>query len=565
MSFEGEMGELELLPKLVELWKQRFTGALRFENDGVIKIVYFKEGNVLSASTNDRSDSVDEILVRGGKITKEHLRQALGKRKDNETLGDALLGLGFITRKELLWGRRVQLVGILRSILGWTAGNYALVEDYLPKREEGTLFYLPHILLELIVTETDRSRISSELQTGEAILTRGDSFEAVYPNLGLNEEADAIVALIDGQRKAADVAGASATDALSVLKLLHALALLGVIRIDKAPVIPEVPPVADTVSVPEVESASGLAQETAEEETAYDLGVSPQLEIDEELLQGSGEDAIEEEVGTELADGLVQSSAVEETAYDSEDEEVTRSEVIRQHRRTLGRQRLAWVAVILLAVVGVVLTGWSYRSRQQEEEVTAVAAADIPGATPVGIVPGGFSTMTSTSGQPADAGSQADVTIVPEPDAEDVAAADSEVTAPPGASTRVQDAGTKARDAPVTRAEEPPPVARIEWSSPLRARYDAMAREFRAASNPDDYTVQFSLVCQTESVTNALEAGGSAVWFVPIQFRGAPCFRLFWGRHATLEAAQGAVGAIPASLRAGSVPTILRVGDTVER
>ncbi len=147
MNLEGAIGEIDLVQRLVDLGREKFTGAIRFEQEGIIKIVYFKDGDVLSASTNDRADAVDEILLRAGKVSKEHVKQALANRKENETLGDALLNLGFITRKELTWGRRVQVIGILRSVRAWTEGSYAIVSDYLPKREEGTLFPLSQILI----------------------------------------------------------------------------------------------------------------------------------------------------------------------------------------------------------------------------------------------------------------------------------------------------------------------------------------------------------------------------------------------------------------------------------
>jgi septal ring-binding cell division protein DamX len=231
---EGEISEINLIERLVELWREQFTGAIRFENDGIIKIIYFKSGDILSASTNDRSDSIDEILMRAGKVSREHVKQALAKRKESETLGDALLNLGFITRKELTWARRVQVVGVIRSIAAWTQGSFTIVADYLPKRDEGTLFALPQVLVELIVTEQDRARFERALDGGEAVFQKTGDFEEVWRKLGLNEDAEAIAVEIDGQKSATAVATASGRDTFNVYKLLHALATLGVLsRADK--------------------------------------------------------------------------------------------------------------------------------------------------------------------------------------------------------------------------------------------------------------------------------------------------------------------------------------------
>ncbi len=226
---EGEIGQIELIERLVELWREQFTGAIRFENDGIIKIIYFKGGDILSASTNDRSDSIDEILMRAGKVSREHVKQALAKRKESETLGDALLNLGFITRKELTWARRVQVVGVIRSIAAWTEGSFTIVADYLPKRDEGTLFPLPQVLVELIVTEQDRARFEQALDGGDAVFTKAGDFDDVWRRLGLNEDAEAIAVEIDGTKTAAEVAAASNRDTFNVYKLLHALSTLRIL------------------------------------------------------------------------------------------------------------------------------------------------------------------------------------------------------------------------------------------------------------------------------------------------------------------------------------------------
>ena len=230
MNLEGDISEIQLVERLVDLWREQFTGAIRFENDGIIKIIYFKGGDVLSASTNDRADSIDEILMRAGKVSREHVKQALAKRKENETLGDALLNLGFITRKELTWARRVQVVGVIRSIAAWPTGTFTIVADYLPKRDEGTLFPLPQVLVELVVTEADRQRFERAMDGGAAVFARSADFDDVFRRLGLNEEADTIVAQIDGFNTAAEIALASGKDTFNVYKLLDALALLRILQ-----------------------------------------------------------------------------------------------------------------------------------------------------------------------------------------------------------------------------------------------------------------------------------------------------------------------------------------------
>ncbi len=241
MKLEGEIGEINVIEHLVGMGRERFTGAVRFENDGIIKIIYFKTGDVLSASTNDRADSVDEILLRAGKVTREHIKQALAKRKENETLGDALLNLGFITRKELTWARRAQAIGVIRSIDAWTAGQFTVVADYLPKREEGTIFPLPQIIIELTVTDQDRQKYERELSGGEAVFAKLPGFEDSFRSLGLNEDAEAIALQIDGKRSAAEIASASGKDTFNVYKLLHALSVLSLLqREDKPKVLPEI-------------------------------------------------------------------------------------------------------------------------------------------------------------------------------------------------------------------------------------------------------------------------------------------------------------------------------------
>ncbi len=536
MQLEGQIRDIDIVDRMVELWQAKFTGAFRFEQDGVIKILYFKGGDVLSASTNDRVDSVDEILLRGGKVSREHIKQALAKRKENETLGDALLNLGFITRKELTWARRVQVIGILRSISTWQDGQYTGVADYLPKREEGTLFPLPQVILELIVTESDRARFEQAMDGGAAVFAKTEGFDDGYRRLGLNEDADAIVAEIDGTRSAADVAAVSGAEAFNVYKLLEALRALGLVtRIERTHGAPE-------LSFDDFESAG-----VSDANDAWSPTVETPVPADVPLAVPAAE--------PEPAWGFDEAQI--ETARRASEPKPELSPPPPAAPKPKRRSRWgAIIAVLLVAVLGFAgWYGWTWWQAQQSRAVvpTAVKTASRrpplrpkPAPAPA-VVP---AVTTGTVAKPTATG-----TVASQP-AKTPALPKTTSAAPPA--TRLERSSTGA--ATITNnAPGSAPAARpaAPANDALRAKYDAMAQQ--AAADPvGAYTVQFELVCETASITKAMEGGRSAVWWLPISYRGRPCYRVFWGRFATRQEAAKAAAEIPPALH-GSTPVVVKI------
>ena len=428
MSYEGNVADLDLVGRLVDLSREHFTGAMRFENDGIIKIIYFKDGDILSASTNDRTDSIDEMLLRSGKITREHLKQALGNRKESETLGDALLNLGFITRKELTWARRVQVLGIIRSILGWSAGNYTVVSDYLPKREEGTIFPLPQIVIELIVTEPDRARFERLLDSGNATFAREADFEGRFRQFGLNQDAEEIAAQIDGAKSAAEVAAITGKDAFNVYKLLHALELLGMLRrVDRSPRPAPAPPSSAgsgeaSALLPFDEAPQPDPVPTAESWTSERWSDAPTslpdaFEASENAPAASGVLSTNSPLGLsglEPEPGLPEAELV----HDPYDADLLRSQV----EENLGGDspeegqpgRRGWMgalaAIVLLAILGVAgYLYWLKRESGREPSAAATSVSRRPGAranTP-GSQPPATASVSESTGTTASHGESA--------------------------------------------------------------------------------------------------------------------------------------------------------------
>jgi hypothetical protein len=581
MNFEGVIGEIDLIQRLVDLGREGFTGAIRFENDGVIKIVYFKGGDVLSASTNDRTDSIDEILLRAGKVTREHVKQALAKRKESETLGDALLGLGFITRKELTWARRVQVIGILRGVLGWPAGSYTIVADYLPKREEGTIFPLNQILVELVVTDQDRQKFEQAMESGGAVFALAPAFDEGFRKLGLNEDAEQIVSQIDGQRSAAEVAGASGKDVFNVYKLLEALRVLGLVEKREGVTGPganfddfaavgaadatdawkledDVPP-PPTPEPPAPEPAMpswDMPATTVSTRSVWDEPDEPALAPppDQTIELAMDEPAGDHQWGFDEAQiEAARRAAVPMRSHDEIPPPPARAAKPPAPPRRSG----ALVVILLLVILGA--GGWYGWTWWQGRAAHSVASATPPPPVrraalttmpePVPAPPATSTTTTTTT--------TAEVTDTSKPlptvQRRAPAPAPTPVPAPapaPASGTRIE--RTTTGSPTITNAP-----AGGGAGNALQQRYAAMARDF-AAKPGGAYTVQFELVCETASVTKALRDGGANVWFVTTTYRGRPCYRVFWGRYDDLAAATAAAKTIPSSL-AGSKPVVVKV------
>jgi hypothetical protein len=592
---EGEISEINLIERLVELWREQFTGAIRFENDGIIKIIYFKGGDILSASTNDRSDSIDEILMRAGKVSREHVKQALAKRKESETLGDALLNLGFITRKELTWARRVQVVGVIRSIAAWTQGSFTIVADYLPKRDEGTLFVLPQILVELIVTEQDRARFERALDGGETVFTKTADFDEVWRKLGLNEDAEAIAVEINGVNSATAVATASGRDTFNVYKLLHALATLGVLsRGDKPQETSQfslddfatagVADAADVWNNPDPELTDA---DFAAEAPAYQLDdAAPTVQIPIAPSAYAGEPSTPASSSAwDDADELPIERTPEVTApapmpiwnapaatpartaapppIDNEPQwgfdeaqletaraasvPASRGSAVPPRKQRSGRHGLL-VALMLVAILGG--AGYFGFIWWQGREQAAIPEPQrrVPRTTARKTTPPAPATASET-------GTVVDLTTTtqaPEP--------------PPTGMTIMPAPTTTATTttAPATASAEPPPTQALPrvtartatststtpapGSNATRDRVDTMARDF-ASRATGNFTVQIQILCDASNVEGLMRSGGTSVWFVPQSLGTRSCYRVFWGRYNTREQAAQALAQIPAGIR----------------
>ena len=166
---KGTFSDVVLPGLLVQATNARFTGMFRAERESIIKVIYFKEGEIAFASSNQPSDRLGEVLIKRGQLTREQLDMAMSKLEANVSLGRMLVELGYLSPKELLSGAKTQVEEILYSLNTWTEGNYEFVEGPLPPRIVDLKLNTRQVIFQCILQVEDRNWVLQHLGSMDTV------------------------------------------------------------------------------------------------------------------------------------------------------------------------------------------------------------------------------------------------------------------------------------------------------------------------------------------------------------------------------------------------------------
>ena len=202
------------LPDLLHaLHRTEESGVLQITRELTSKRIYFGEGSIVFARTNQRAERLGEFLIRRGRITRSHLVHASNKlRARGEKLGTVLVQLGLMSGSEVREAVADQMRGMIRPIFSWQIGEYCFHQGAEPIPEELAVD-LPTIPTILDGTRDVRDMKLIEGALGDLDRVVGysrDPWVHAY-HLSLTPEEGFVLSRVDGQ--------ASMTDILSITPL----------------------------------------------------------------------------------------------------------------------------------------------------------------------------------------------------------------------------------------------------------------------------------------------------------------------------------------------------------
>jgi CheY-like chemotaxis protein len=240
-SLPGELADEDVARLLGRLAREQFTGRVVFRRGEAQKTVTFDEGRPVFAASNLAHDRMGELLVREGKISRDQIVRARDVlTQSGRRMGEILVDLGFLKRRELLPSVRRHIEDVLYSLFAWDSGAFVAVPGSSAgsvREEKIRLAAHPTaIIVEGIRRKLGLERLRALVGLPATVLVpaKREDFTEALADADLAPEERQTVELFDGRRSLADVVAASAESETTVYQLAHALVALGLTRPERA-------------------------------------------------------------------------------------------------------------------------------------------------------------------------------------------------------------------------------------------------------------------------------------------------------------------------------------------
>jgi hypothetical protein len=238
MALEGPLKDLHIQDVFQLLDLGRKSGVLRVTSElrQTAGTVCFERGGVVAAAVGSDPQPLGARLVRTGKITPADLDHARAMQSggDERRLGDILVGLGVISRRELERQLKAQIEEAVFDLLRWSEGYFRFEEGaaYHAAVEAPVRFPTEALLMEAARRIDEWSRIGSKV-SHLRLVPRLPAPEAQGSEpLDLVPFEWEVLAAVDGSRDLHSLAEVLGRSEFEVARTVYGLTNAGIVVLD---------------------------------------------------------------------------------------------------------------------------------------------------------------------------------------------------------------------------------------------------------------------------------------------------------------------------------------------
>jgi hypothetical protein len=203
----------------------RKTGRLSVADLTNLGYIYVDSGRITFVTLVNRRDRLGDILLKSGKITVEHLTQALRLREldPDKKLGEALVEIKAIDRAELEDHLRVQIEEAAYFLFTWRRGNFTFESGLQPEERDFLVSIEPEsLLLEGARRSDEWTQVEKKIPSFDLVF-KVDADQLKSSGEILSEAQRRLVPLLDGTRNVAMLVDESGMVEFEVGKAIYEL------------------------------------------------------------------------------------------------------------------------------------------------------------------------------------------------------------------------------------------------------------------------------------------------------------------------------------------------------
>jgi len=265
MAIEGPLKELHIHDVFQLLDLGRKTGVLCVtselrQNSGM---VYFERGAVVAAEIRSNPHPLGTLLLRAGKIAEADLARAraLQGAGDGRRLGDILVDLGAMNRRDLERLVRQQVQEVIFELMNWSEGYFSFEETSGPRTSAEASVRIPteSLLMEAARRIDEWSRIEARVPH-LGVVPRFADADSQHGMLDLTPFEWEVIATVDGARDLRVIAEVLGRAEFEIARTIFGLTSTGVVVLDDPTLVatgPETPDVTQLVVRAVEQLASG--------------------------------------------------------------------------------------------------------------------------------------------------------------------------------------------------------------------------------------------------------------------------------------------------------------------
>ncbi len=168
MSIGGNLRTMPFADLLQWISQSRKTGTLVVDGETYSKRVYFRDGNVVAAASDNPKEFLSYYLVGWGYVDEDELQELLDMQERHGTmLGELLVIVGRLSREELQHILEVKTGEAIYDLFVWKEGDFRFLDNILPAKR----FQPLNLAVDMLVLEGVRR--SDEWERIRAVIPEG--------------------------------------------------------------------------------------------------------------------------------------------------------------------------------------------------------------------------------------------------------------------------------------------------------------------------------------------------------------------------------------------------------